>query len=118
MEEGEMIHGSARTAMFLVALMGMTAMQTAVMAAVGGGDIKFTPKGAGAVVFKHEYHVKLKGQTCSNCHDKPFQMQNGASAYAMDMATLTKGKFCGICHEGQKAFDIKDANSCVRCHRD
>jgi c(7)-type cytochrome triheme protein len=105
-------------AMVLISLMGMTGMLTAAMAAVGGGDIRFTPKGAGTVVFEHEYHVNLKGRKCSACHDKPFQMRDGASAYAMDMATLTKGKFCGICHDGQKAFDIKDAKSCARCHKD
>jgi c(7)-type cytochrome triheme protein len=113
-----MVRGSARMMTVLIALMGITGMPTAALPAVGGGDIRFTPKGAGTVVFEHEHHVKLKGQSCSACHDKPFQMRNGASAYAMDMATLTKGKFCGICHEGKKAFDIKDEKSCARCHKD
>ncbi len=86
-------------------------------AKVGGGDITYAPKGAGKVVFNHEYHVGLKGQHCNNCHYKTFQMTGGAE-YKMDMSTLTKGKFCGTCHDGRKAFDVKDANSCRRCHKD
>jgi c(7)-type cytochrome triheme protein len=89
----------------------------AVSAKIGGGDITYTPKGAGKVVFNHEYHVSLKAQRCNNCHYKTFQMTGGAE-YKMDMSTLTKGKFCGICHDGRKAFDVKDANGCKRCHKE
>jgi c(7)-type cytochrome triheme protein len=84
---------------------------------VGGGDITYTPKGASHVVFNHEYHVSLKAQRCNNCHYKTFQMTGGAE-YKMDMSLLTKGKFCGLCHDGKKAFDVKDASSCKRCHKD
>ena len=86
-------------------------------AKVGGGDITYTPKGAGKVTFNHEYHVSLKAQRCNNCHYKTFQMTGGAE-YKMDMSTLTKGKFCGSCHDGKKAFDVKDAKGCKRCHKD
>jgi c(7)-type cytochrome triheme protein len=87
-------------------------------AKVGGGDVTYEPKGAGKVVFAHDYHVNLKGQKCSNCHYKTFQMKGGESAYKMDMSLLTKGQFCGSCHDGKKAFDVKDANSCKRCHKE
>ena len=86
-------------------------------AKVGGGDITYTPKGAAPVVFNHEYHVALKGQRCNLCHYKTFQMTGGAS-YQMNMTTLTKGKFCGLCHNGRKAFDVQDAHSCSRCHKE
>jgi c(7)-type cytochrome triheme protein len=85
---------------------------------VGGGDVEFKPKGAGKVVFAHEYHVNLKGQKCSNCHHKTFQMKGGESTYKMDMSLLTKGEFCGICHDGKKGFDVKAADSCTRCHKE
>lgn len=84
---------------------------------VGGGDITYTPKAANKVVFQHEYHVRLKGMRCNNCHYKTFQMR-GNSEYSMDMTTLTKGKFCGSCHDGTKAFSVKDAAVCARCHKD
>jgi len=90
----------------------------AAVAKIGGGDVEYKPKGAGKVVFAHEYHVNLKGQKCSNCHYKTFQMKGGDAAYKMDMSTLTKGQFCGSCHNGQKGFDLKSPDSCKRCHKD
>jgi len=33
------------------------------------------------------------------------------------MSALTKGAFCGKCHDGTKAFDVKAENSCKRCHK-
>jgi c(7)-type cytochrome triheme protein len=83
---------------------------------IGGDDITYNPKGAAKVVFQHEYHVNVKGMKCNNCHYQKFQMR-GNSAYAMDMGTLTKGQFCGSCHDGTKAFDVKDAANCGRCHK-
>jgi c(7)-type cytochrome triheme protein len=83
---------------------------------VGGGDVEFNPKGAGKVLFKHEQHVTLKGFKCNDCHYKTFQM--GGTSYKIEMSALTKGAFCGKCHDCTKAFDVKDANSCKRCHKD
>lgn len=96
----------------------MAVVPTVVIASVGGGDISYEPKGVGKVVFQHQYHVSLKGQQCENCHEKTFQKQGGESLYEMDMGTLTKGRFCGLCHNGTRAFDVKDEKSCKRCHRD
>jgi c(7)-type cytochrome triheme protein len=94
-----------------IALAPLTALSK-----IGGGDIEFKPKGTGMVTFKHEQHVNYKGFKCADCHYKTFQM--GGTSYKMDMSALTKGAFCGKCHEGKKAFDVKDANSCKRCHKD
>jgi c(7)-type cytochrome triheme protein len=82
---------------------------------VGGGDITFTPKNAGTVVFSHEKHVSEKGLKCTGCHYQIFQMEKGS--YKMDMSKITKGDFCGKCHNGQKSFDVKDQKNCVRCHK-
>ena len=81
---------------------------------VGGGDLKFTPKGASAVVFSHQIHVTVKGLKCTGCHYQVFQMTQGS--YKMDMKKMTKGDFCGKCHNGQKSFDVKEAKNCTRCH--
>jgi c(7)-type cytochrome triheme protein len=83
----------------------------------GGGDIEYAPHGAGRVLFDHAYHVRQKGLSCASCHYGIFQMTK-SSAYRMDMSMITKGKFCGSCHNGRTAFDVKDANSCLRCHKD
>lgn len=82
---------------------------------VGGGDIRFAAKSAGPVVFSHEKHVKDKGLKCTGCHYQIFQMAQGS--YKMDMSKLTKGEFCGKCHNGQKSFDVKDQKNCGRCHQ-
>ncbi len=82
---------------------------------IGGGDLTFKPQGASPVVFSHELHVKSKGLKCTGCHYQLFQMTQGS--YKMDMNRLTKGDFCGKCHNGQKSFDVKEAKNCVRCHK-
>jgi c(7)-type cytochrome triheme protein len=88
---------------------------TAVAEKVGGGDIKFNPKNASPVVFSHEKHVNDKGLKCTGCHYQIFQMQQGS--YKMDMDKITKGDFCGKCHNGQKSFDVKDQKNCYKCHK-
>jgi c(7)-type cytochrome triheme protein len=82
---------------------------------VGGGDINFTPKNAGPVLFSHQKHIKDKGIKCTGCHYEIFQMAQGS--YKMDMTKLTKGDFCGTCHNGQKSFDVKTPENCVKCHK-
>ncbi len=82
---------------------------------VGGGDLTFSPKGVGQVVFSHNTHVNVKGLKCTGCHYQVFQMNKGS--YKMDMDKLTKGSFCGKCHNGQKSFDVKDSKNCAKCHK-
>lgn len=82
---------------------------------VGGGDITFKPKNSGQVVFSHDKHVSGKGLKCTGCHYQIFQMQQGS--YKMDMDKITKGDFCGKCHNGQKSFDVKEQSNCGKCHK-
>jgi c(7)-type cytochrome triheme protein len=89
--------------------------QIAAAQKVGGGDITFTPKNADPVIFSHETHVKGKGLKCTGCHYQIFQMAQGS--YKMNMNKINKGDFCGKCHNGQKSFDAKTPENCVRCHK-
>ena len=82
---------------------------------VGGGDLIFTPTNALPVVFSHDKHVHEKGLTCTSCHYEIFQMAHGSCN--IDMNSLAKGGFCGHCHNGGNAFDVKDKKNCTRCHR-
>jgi c(7)-type cytochrome triheme protein len=84
---------------------------------VGGGDVQFTPKNASPVTFSHQTHVKEKGVKCSGCHYQIFQMNKETASYKMDMSKLTKGEFCGKCHNGQKSFDVSSPANCVKCHK-
>lgn len=81
-------------------------------AKVGGGDITFSVKNNKNVVFSHDIHIGQKGLKCAECHNlySISKMSNGAT-----MEDMRKGKYCGACHNDQRAFSVK-AN-CERCHR-
>ena len=87
---------------------------TAAFAVVGGGDLTFQAKGAKPVFFSHAKHVDGKKYKCSACHYAVFQMAK--DSYKMDMSKITKGQFCGTCHNGERSFDVSDKASCVKCH--
>jgi len=82
---------------------------------VGGGDLTFRPKTASPVVFSHDRHVNGYNLKCTRCHYQIFQMTKGS--YKMDMSKITKGDFCGKCHNGKDGFDVKDQKNCTRCHK-
>jgi c(7)-type cytochrome triheme protein len=86
---------------------------SAVFAKVGGGDITFTMKGAGPVVFTHDNHAARVGLKCSECHYKIFSTV--AKHNSVTMVEMQQGRSCGACHDGLRAFDVK-AN-CNRCHQ-
>ncbi len=81
----------------------------------GGGDVRYEPKGARPVLFDHEKHVKANGRTCSKCHYGVFQMEKGSNR--MNMNKITKGDFCGTCHNGKIAFDVDHREHCAKCHK-
>ncbi len=108
-EAGMKIVGA--TCLFLLFAVPISAMaQTS-----GGGDLTFYPKGVGKVLFSHELHVKAQGLKCTRCHYHVFQMTK--ESYKMDMSKITKGAFCGTCHNGEKSFDVKDSKNCTKCHK-
>ena len=82
---------------------------------VGGGSMRFEPKGAAPVFFSHEKHVEANGRKCSVCHFGVFQMKKGS--HKMNMSKITKGHFCGTCHNGKNAFDVENKAQCTLCHR-
>jgi c(7)-type cytochrome triheme protein len=84
-------------------------------AVVGGGDLTFAAKDAKPVFFSHVKHVEGKKYKCSACHYSVFQMTKGS--YKMDMSKITKGNFCGNCHNGERSFGVSDKANCVKCHK-
>ncbi len=79
---------------------------------VGGGDITFSVKGQGDVLYSHDSHVTRAGMKCSECHYRLYKM---ARTQQWTMAEMSKGQSCGACHDGQKAFAVK--GNCGKCHR-
>jgi c(7)-type cytochrome triheme protein len=90
----------------------ITVFAAAAWGAVGGGDVKFSLKGASNVVFTHDSHVTKNKQKCGDCHYKIFTTT--AQRVDVTMAEMQKGRSCGTCHNGQRAFDVK--NNCNKCH--
>jgi c(7)-type cytochrome triheme protein len=79
--------------------------------AVGPGKTLEFEKG-GKVVFSGDAHAK--GAKCADCHASGlFKMKKGGDE--MTMKDMEAGKFCGACHNGTKAFAIKD--NCAKCHK-
>ena len=97
---------AAITACLLLAAAG------AASAAVGGGDITLKNKG-GDVVFSHETHVDGMQLSCTECHDKLYLSKKQHTTVTMKQ--MQKGKSCGACHNGKKAFSVKGA--CAKCHK-
>jgi c(7)-type cytochrome triheme protein len=61
-----------------------------------------------AVRFNHESHAKLG---CKECHLGLFLMKKGAATITMD--DIYKGRYCGDCHNGKRAFP---SSECAKCH--
>ncbi len=99
----------------MIVLCLMMPVATTAQILVGGGSIRFEPKGAAPVLFSHEKHVAANDRKCSGCHFGIFQMEKGS--HKMKMSEMTKGHFCGSCHNGKKAFAVEDEAQCSRCHR-
>ena len=70
------------------------------------------------VVFKGDTHAE-KGVKCVDCHPKIFKMKRGTTTGGKPflMAEMEKGKFCGACHDGKKAFSVADKEGCNKCHK-
>ncbi len=63
----------------------------------------------GAVVFPHWFHrIRYK---CKVCHESIFVMRKGANN--ANMNDIMDGKSCGVCHNGQIAWEPLE---CERCH--
>jgi len=97
---------------FVGAVAASLIMASAAWGGVGGGDITFSVKGAGNVVYSHELHVTKTRQTCSDCHYKIFRMTKLQKQATM--ADMQNGRSCGACHNGQKAFAV--TANCNKCH--
>jgi len=81
-------------------------------AAIGGGDVTLKNRG-GDVVFSHDTHVDGMKLACTDCHDKLYT--SAGQHKKVTMKQMQKGKSCGACHNGKKAFSVK--GDCAKCHK-
>ena len=98
-----------------LAVVVIFAMAVTVFAVPAGKTLEFDGKGAGKVVFSGKVHADA-GLKCPNCHQSGlFKMKKGADV--ITMKEMEAGKSCGACHNGTKAFGVKDAATCAKCHK-
>ena len=70
------------------------------------------PASSGKVSVDGKIHAD-KGMKCMECHIGIWPMKKGT---AMKMEEMNAGKYCGVCHNGEKAFSTKDDANCSKCH--
>ncbi|MBT0654038.1 cytochrome c3 family protein [Geomobilimonas luticola] len=75
-------------------------------------NVNFKVKGLSEVVFSHDTHIAKTGGKCKSCHNG--KVITGKEKN-VTMAQMEKGKTCGACHDGKKAFTV--AGNCGNCHR-
>ncbi|MFY9326544.1 MAG: cytochrome c3 family protein [Georgfuchsia sp.] len=87
-----------------------------VLAVPAGKTVEFAGSDKGKVTFDGKIHAD-KGLKCGGCHTNPklFAMKKGADK--ITMADINAGKFCGACHDGNKAFKAGDEANCGKCHK-
>lgn len=72
-------------------------------------NITFKVKDIGTVLFKHTVHLQ-NNSDCTACHNTLFKTGPNPP---VTMADMEKGKSCGACHNGEKAFALAE---CSKCH--
>ena len=86
---------------------------TVAVAVPPGKTLEFDKSPIGKVTFSGKVH-KEAGVKCMECHNKDVFPKMKRGTVTITMAEIYEGKLCGVCHNGQRAFEAK-AN-CNRCH--
>ena len=103
-----------RLTIIVLTLLLVVALASNVFAVSAGKTIEFAGGSAGKVIFDGKVHADA-GLKCTDCHTKIFQMKKGSAK--ITMADVNAGKYCGVCHNGQKAFKSSDQANCGKCHK-
>lgn len=75
-------------------------------------DVTFSLKNVPTAVFRHDTHL-IKNKDCKVCHNAIFNL---SKKQVFTMADMERGKSCGACHNGKKAFSVSTAQGCSKCH--
>lgn len=96
-----------------ISLLLMVLLSGSAFAVGPGKSLEFKGSSEGNVIFDGTTH-KNAGLTCSDCHNQEIFPKMKQGTVKITMSDLFAGKYCGRCHDGKKAFMIKD--NCTRCH--
>jgi c(7)-type cytochrome triheme protein len=78
-----------------------------------GKTLEFGNSPMGMVTFDGKLH-KDAGNSCKDCHNNDMFPKMKQGTVTITMNEIYAGKLCGVCHNGQRAFDAK--SNCNRCH--
>jgi c(7)-type cytochrome triheme protein len=107
--------GSMRLkAWFLITGVVLALLSHDALAVPSGKTVEFPDGSMGKVVFSGTIHAE-KGLKCTDCHTKIFPMKK--TTEALKMSDLNAGKYCGVCHNGEKAFATSKPADCSKCHK-
>jgi len=92
----------------------LLALPTVLLASWEKSLVEIKTDATGVVVFNHDNHFEALGsKRCPTCHNAIFN-RNRSKNPDFTMADMEQGKACGACHNGEKAFDVKE--DCSACH--
>jgi len=105
----------------LFGLVGVLLSASVGWAVLGGGDFAMPAAGAKGVLFSHEFHVGKTKIGCAECHKAAVNREaiyypSRANHKTATMEDMRKGKSCGVCHNGTRAFGVAQSQNCARCH--
>ena len=83
------------------------------VAVPSGKTLEFKESPMGTVVFDGKLH-KEAGNSCKDCHTEGVFPKMKQGSVKITMSEIYAGKYCGVCHNGKRAFDAK--SNCNRCH--
>ena len=83
------------------------------LAVPSGKVLEFNNSPMGLVKFDGKVH-KEQGVKCKECHNKEMFPKMKQGTVHITMEEIYAGRLCGVCHNGQRAFDAK--SNCNRCH--
>ncbi len=99
---------------WLVALMLLVVTPSVLSARWITDKVIFETEDAGPAEFSHYRHLEILGNNCPSCHNEIFHIVTSKNL-DFSMADMEKGKSCGACHDGKKAFTVSD--NCDTCHQ-
>ncbi len=103
----------------ILIMLSMVLASTNAFAVAKGKELTLSQtKDQKPVVFNGTTHAEPVAK-CVDCHPKIFKMKAGTTTGGKPflMADMEKGKFCGACHDGKKAFSVADKEGCNKCHK-
>jgi c(7)-type cytochrome triheme protein len=68
----------------------------------------------GQVTFRHSSHVDATEPLCLTCHQQRFRLLKANALATGTGRDLHSEQFCGLCHNGEKSFSVKE--DCQSCH--